>query len=221
MCSNCSKLVRRNFSCGHQLLLRIGKVTFCLYYPHTTKDYHAVVTQYDNATRDHECKECAIRKEASNKGLRGAERLDFIKNNYAKTWEAKAREEAKKSAALANTSQQATDPETIVKLNKKAESQVKFYLAHPSRYRLDTIGRAELLKTILRAPDAIDRKALVTLFGSYSVFDQKENVWKGMPVNERNYLLVIARHAGLSRTLEYGLSLKKPEDLQAREKTDV
>ncbi|KAI4866006.1 hypothetical protein F4820DRAFT_469180 [Hypoxylon rubiginosum] len=216
MCQSCSTLVQRNFSCGHQLLLRKGNATFCLFYPHTTEEYHAVYTKFESKPRGDECKECQIRTKAGNQGLglRGPERLDFIKKTYAKTWEAKSREEAKNSVTLAKKSQQVTDAEQIAKLNKKAQEQVKFYMGRRGRLQLDTFKRGNLLKIILEAPDAIDRKALLSVFGSYCVWDQKENVWKGMPSEERNHLMGIARRAGYGRTLEAGLAMKKPEDLQ-------
>ncbi|XXG96227.1 hypothetical protein Hte_002508 [Hypoxylon texense] len=221
MCQSCSTLVQRNFSCGHRLLLRKGNTTFCLFYPHTPEEYHAASVHYESRPRDEECKECQIRKEAGTKGLRGAEKLNYIKKMYAKTWEAKSREEAKNSATLAKKSQEVADPEEIAKLNEKAQGQVKFYLGRRGRHRLDIVKQGNLLRTILLAPEAIDKKALILVFASYCVWDQKENVWKGMLSQDRNYLLAIARRAGFVRTLEAGLAMKKPQNLQLGEKTNA
>ncbi|KAI6084153.1 hypothetical protein F4821DRAFT_280338 [Hypoxylon rubiginosum] len=217
MCSVCSTLTQRNHSCGHQLLLRKGNATFCLFYPHKADEYHSVITQYEQRPRDHECKECQIRREAASKGLRGAERHDYIKKTYARTWEAKSKVEAKNAIAQAEKSRESTTPEMIDGLNKKAREQVKYYLRRNGRNKLNAMTRRDLLKTVLgsaEANDAIDRKALVRVFGSYCVWDQKDKTWKGMPSEERNALIATARRVNLSRTLEEGLAMTKPEDLE-------
>ncbi|KAI1760640.1 hypothetical protein GGR53DRAFT_470119 [Hypoxylon sp. FL1150] len=216
MCNVCYTLVQQNFSCGHQHLLRKEKAAYCLFYPHTADEYHSLFTQYQSKPRDHECKECMIRKEAGTKGLRGAERHEFVKNTYARTWESRSRVEAKNAIAQAKKSRDATDisEEGVAAINVRARDQVKFYLGRCGRGQMTPAKRRHLLKIILEAPPAVDRKALIRVFGSYCVFDQKDNAWKGMPSEERSILVAIARRAGLSRTLEEGLAMQKPEDLE-------
>ncbi|KAI2629982.1 hypothetical protein GGR54DRAFT_288516 [Hypoxylon sp. NC1633] len=210
MCRNCSVITQANFSCGHQLHLWREWSSFCLFYPHQNTDFHQATIAYETYARKSKCYECELRKRANEEGLKGPIKYDYVRSRYDKSRELNQKNWAKESFELAKKSQAGPlDEARIEALNDKAKSQVKFYLGQGTKTNTK-FGKANLLKTILQVPEGIDRRALITVFGSYAVWDQKQNVWKGLPTEDRGYLLAIARRAGVARLLEEGFAAKTP-----------
>ncbi|OTA52745.1 hypothetical protein K449DRAFT_440526 [Hypoxylon sp. EC38] len=199
MCPTCSVITQTNHSCGHQVRRYSCKAKFCLFFKHRVEDFHMVTFVYKGESQ-YVCEYCEIKSDANEMGLRGAEKWNFINSEYDKSSESWAIEKANRAIAAAEKSQKNVDAAKIAELNKKARTEVKWYL----RNRCSKSDKVLLLKTILQVPDCIDQKALVEYFGSYAVYDQKEKIWKGLPLTDRNTLLNIARRAGLMKTLENG-----------------
>ncbi|KAI2470190.1 hypothetical protein F4781DRAFT_185907 [Annulohypoxylon bovei var. microspora] len=209
----CKTVRQSNYSCGHQVLTSMGKSKFCLFYPHNAEEFHVTTIAYMGRAQSNLCYECKVRKEAFAKGLRGAEKHEYIRTTYAKSHEARSKQSARDAISTAKKSRKCDlTAEKIAKLNETARAQVKYYVQ--GKQAQDTNGRAILLKTILQMPDIIDRKVLVELFGSYIVWDKKNGVWKGLPSADRAVLMSIARRAGMSKTLEDGFKAQKPIEVK-------
>ncbi|KAI1102713.1 hypothetical protein F4804DRAFT_334055 [Jackrogersella minutella] len=205
------RIVRQtNHKCGHQLLTDMGKSKFCLFYPHTTSEFHAVCIAYVNGTDENLCQECRIRKEAFKKGLRGPEKYEYVRATYENSYESKSRQRAREAISNANESQQGVfSPAKIAEMNKNARAQVKFYFGQTERMR-DTNQKVVLLKTIVQMPEIIDRSGLVELFGSYVGFNLEKDVWEGITYTDSAILTSIARKAGFAYALEDGLNADRP-----------
>ncbi|KAI0120776.1 hypothetical protein F4776DRAFT_226479 [Hypoxylon sp. NC0597] len=210
MCPVCSVITQTNHSCGHQVRRYLCKAKICLFFKHRVEDFHMATFVYRTDSRER-CEYCEIKHDASEMGLRGAEKWDFIKSEYERGSEVWAVEKAKIAIAAAEESQKDVDSTKIEELNNKARREIKWYLRNRCFSKND---KALLLKTILQVPECLDRKALVEYFGSYAVYDQREKVWKGMPLNERNTLLNIARRAGFMNALETAFKIQKPDDAE-------
>ncbi|KAI1451666.1 hypothetical protein F4805DRAFT_82202 [Annulohypoxylon moriforme] len=215
----CRTVRQTNHSCGHRVLTSMGKSMFCLFYPHKAEDFHAVTTVYVDATYDYPCDECKVKMDAFAKGLKGAEKHQYVKNVYAKVQEAQSKINASRDIAAAEKSQRCElSAEKIAQLNENARAQVAYYVdgnRAQAPYR-----RAILLKTIVQMPEVIDRKSLVKLFGSHIMWtwkDGKPTARTGLYSNHRRVLISIARHAGLAKTLEEGLKESHPMVVKAVE----
>ncbi|KAI0382337.1 hypothetical protein F5Y04DRAFT_288062 [Hypomontagnella monticulosa] len=208
----CPLITQAKFSCGHQVLYWDGNARFCLFYPHVETDLHmATITYTDNKET---CLECVLRNEANQKGLHGRERHEYIRGTIKVSQEKASRDKARLCIEKADKSQRGSmSPARVAELNAKAQAQVKYYLQKRGRFALGKSGKLNLLKSVLQVPPMIDRKALVTAFGTYCVWDVKDGVWKGLPSAERSILTAIARHAGMAKTLEAGFKAEKPVEV--------
>ncbi|KAI1407728.1 hypothetical protein F5Y13DRAFT_123650 [Hypoxylon sp. FL1857] len=210
MCPTCAVVSQTNHSCGHQVRRYMCKAKFCLFFPHEADEFHMVTYVY-KADSKYWCEYCEIKGDANDSGLRGAEKHDFIKTEYDRSGEARQVQNANEVIAAADNSQNGVDAAKIAELNKTALSEIKWYLKN----RCSSVNdKALLLKTILQVPQSIDRKALVECFGSYVVYDQKQNIWKGLSSKDRGILTSIARRAGMFKTLDIALKMQKPVDMQ-------
>ncbi|KAI1134239.1 hypothetical protein F5Y05DRAFT_422804 [Hypoxylon sp. FL0543] len=206
----CQVITQTNHSCGHQVRRYMRKSKYCLFFKHKDEDFHMVSFVYKGDSK-FICEHCEIKAEAYEKGLRGAKRHEYIRIEFEKSNENSKAEKARNAIAAAEKSQKNVDPAKIAELNKHARRQVKWYLMN----RCANLNeKALLLKTIMQAPAAIDRKALVECFGSNAVYNHKAKVWKGLSSGDRNVLTSIARRAGMTRALENGFKMENPVDMQ-------
>ncbi|KAI0113489.1 hypothetical protein F4814DRAFT_421923 [Daldinia grandis] len=210
MCQNCAVLSQVNFSCGHQLLLVKGFPKFCLFYPHKDTEFHMATIANPKYPTKYPCQSCALREEATEKGIHKQERKDFISKRYPQTKEASSKEDAKWYLATAKKSRESADANKIAELNEQAKNQIKYYLGR-TKQRSEINEKAILLKTILQVPSTIDRHALVVTFGSYVGWNQKKNLPEFIPYPQMSILKDIARRGNAFKALEKGLR-QKPRD---------
>lgn len=210
MCRNCSVVNSCNFICGHQHLLWRENSKFCLFHPHTEAEFHMTSIAYESATRDYACYGCQLKSQASKGELRGAERQLYIASNYERSIEKRLKEKAQKALAQSRQSQ-LSPTATKDQLMKNAKSQIKYYLGKPG---LGAGSRITLLKVILQAPRMLDLKELVTVFGSYAVWDQENAKRVFLEGSERNALLGIARRSGFMQTLKDAMAMKRPVEVE-------
>ncbi|KAI0899049.1 hypothetical protein F4806DRAFT_323012 [Annulohypoxylon nitens] len=202
-------------SCGHQVTTSLGESFFCLFYPHKPEEYHIVTTMYYEAPEGQTCYECEIKADAYAKGLKGAERHKYVADEYKKSRELKQKENAAKDiAAVKKTQEVQFTKQQIADMNEDALVNVEWYIHHGiKKGGLRLSEKIILLKTIVQMPNFIDRKSLVRLFGSHISWnwkDEKKPYWKGVPSDHCASFRAIARHAGFPKTLEEGLSRRRP-----------
>ncbi|KAI1398000.1 hypothetical protein F4819DRAFT_56488 [Hypoxylon fuscum] len=225
MSSPSALINQRTYKCGCTHSLFMGdKGRFDLFSPQTEgKEFYTVsmmfeswVTKVDpEGVKDYVCEECVVKREATQRGLRGAERHQWIKADYARTWEGRNREKARKFLALAKKSHDdVVDPSEINELNQKAKANIIELLGLDGKDMLDSFQHLNLFKTILCLPEFLDKKMLMTVFGAYSVWNQQSMSYTGMPSADRNRLVGLARRANLLRALDAGLATKNPADLK-------
>ncbi|OTB14635.1 hypothetical protein K445DRAFT_302408 [Daldinia sp. EC12] len=212
MCKKCAVLAQVNHSCGHQLLLFKGAAKFCLFYPHTETDFHMAPIAYTSRPAEYPCKDCSLRAEATERGIHGQDRQDFLRKRYGNSREARSKQSAQHYLATAKKSQEGVDAAKIKELQECAKGQIKYYLGLKGGRELGWEDKGNLLKTILQVPDVFDRQALVMAFGSYAVWDQKDNKRKFIPHGQMTMLKAIARKANLLKCLETGFKSKPSEE---------
>ncbi|KAI1472777.1 uncharacterized protein F4812DRAFT_464807 [Daldinia caldariorum] len=214
MCRTCAVLVQVNHSCGHQLLLVKGGAKFCLFHSHGEADFHMATIAYASRPTDYTCEDCALREEATARGIHGEARRAFLRKRLANSREAQSKSDARWYLDAAAQSQQGVDDAKIAELQKRVESQIKYYLGPKGRGKRaeSTADKAILLKTVLQVPDVLDRQALVAAFGTSVVWDQEKKERRFIPGGQMAALKAIARKANLLRSLETGFK-SRPSDV--------